>query len=180
MSPIKLTWENLNDNSVENMAVIYRDDHILAESTVIYQKDSKITYKVNLDCEWTTKSVYIEVDHKPILRLFTDRNGKWFNHLNQELDNLDGARDIDLSISPFTNSLPINRLPWKLNQKRELEMVYISLPILQVKKVKQIYTFLKDEKNRRVFKYQSGEFAADITVDESGYIVDYPNLFLRR
>ena len=101
-----------------------------------------------------------------------DENGK-------RLDALNGAVDIDISVTPFTNSLPINRHVWQLGQARDFEMVYIQVPSMAVRKVRQTYILL-DSKENRTFEYRSGDFQSVITVDEYGLVTDYPELFARR
>jgi hypothetical protein len=44
------------------------------------------------------------------LELISDGRGKWTDASGNPLPALDGAIDMDLSVSPFTNTLPIRRL----------------------------------------------------------------------
>lgn len=79
------------------------------------------------------------VDEQNSLKLTSDGKGNWFENDGQVIDKLKGAIDIDISATPFSNSLPINRMNWVFNQEEHFEMVYISIPSLEVKKVPQSY-----------------------------------------
>jgi hypothetical protein len=91
---------------------------------------------------------------------------------------LAGAIDIDISITPFTNTLPVRRLRLKTGQSEDILAVYIQLPELTVTTDRQRYTCL--EPNRR-YRYESldSDFTRDIEVDGHGLVVTYPGLFRR-
>ncbi|QDP42072.1 hypothetical protein FN924_03085 [Radiobacillus deserti] len=48
----------------------------------------------------------MNVDKINSLELHTD---------GESIDSLKGAIDIDISVTPFSNSLPINRINWSIN-----------------------------------------------------------------
>ncbi|MBG9456010.1 hypothetical protein ABE61_18705 [Lysinibacillus sphaericus] len=73
-------------------------------------------YKVDLDSNWFTKKLTIIVDEHNSLKLTSDGKGKWFENDGQVIDKLKGAIDIDISATPFSNSLPNNRMNWVLNR----------------------------------------------------------------
>ncbi|HEY7222256.1 MAG TPA: putative glycolipid-binding domain-containing protein [Micromonosporaceae bacterium] len=84
------------------------------------------------------------------------------------------ALDIDLAFSPLTNTLPIRRLglleapgDW-----REIEVAWILLPSLEVVPSTQTYRSMGNGE----VQFASGTFSAQITVDERGYVRDYPGL----
>jgi hypothetical protein len=91
---------------------------------------------------------------------------------------LAGAIDIDISITPFTNTLPIRRLRLETGQAEDILAVYLQLPGLSVTTDRQRYTCL--ELNRR-YRYESldSDFTREIEVDAHGLVVTYPGLFRR-
>src|SRR4029078_5088441 len=91
------------------------------------------------------------------------------------LNELTGCTDIDLSGSPFTNTLPIRRLHWEIGQSRKPRMAYVPLATLVPFADEQIYT----KTGPASFRYQSadGSFEQMLTVDEDGLVVSYPTLF---
>jgi hypothetical protein len=177
-------WENIENFGCEYLKVQQDNSDIYAEGTVIYKNKSipyKVNYTVHLDPNWLTRKVIIDVDGlEKKLVLESDGNGNWVDGAGNELDFLAGAIDIDISVTPFSNSLPINRHSWELAQKREFEMVYLQIPEMEMRKVKQVYTFVRDLGLSRIFYYESGSYKTEITVDPNGFVLDYPDLFLRR
>ena len=88
-----------------------------------------------------------------------------------------GCIDIDISLTPLTNSLPINRLQLKQNEAQEIKVIYFDLLAQQIKPATQKYTRLKDLSYR--YENVPNDFEAVIQVDASGFVADYPTLFMR-
>jgi hypothetical protein len=99
-----------------------------------------------------------------------DGGGNW-----RDRPELDGCLEVDISTTPLTNTLPINRLRLKPGESHAIRAVYIELPGLGVSVMPQRYTRLDE----RLYRYQSEGFQADLTVDEHGLVVDYPGLWRR-
>jgi len=179
----EIVWENKEALGCEYLRLFFEKNTIHVESTVIYLEPSspvQIDYQIDLDSSWRTKRLNIKNRRGEILHLTSTGEGEWFNQHGIRIDELNGAIDVDISATPFSNSLPINRFDWEPNQKREFEMVYIFIPALEIKKVKQTYTYIERKENTRVFNYQCLDFESSISVDEKGFVIDYPQLFTRR
>lgn len=95
----------------------------------------------------------------------------------QQLPDLAGCIDIDLSGSAFTNTLPIRRHSFADRAPQRFEMAWIPLDTLDPFKDGQIYTRLDE----RRFRYQAADrsFERVLSVDEDGLVVSYPDLFER-
>lgn len=92
--------------------------------------------------------------------------------------NFDGAADVDVAACVLFNALPVRRLG--LHQRpgqHDLPMVYVSLPDLSVELVRQGYRSADSANSTVTFTH--GDFAADITVDDEGIVLDYPGLARR-
>ncbi|WP_349408522.1 putative glycolipid-binding domain-containing protein [Pseudalkalibacillus sp. SCS-8] len=175
----KVMWEHLEEFGSELCQISEHHNGLLAEGTiirVIQNEPCQVNYSVHMDHSWHTKKLEIGVNHERKLELSSDGNGNWFEDEEEETS-LKGAIDIDISATPFSNSLPINRFEWNLNQKRDMEMVYISVPELTFFKVSQTYTYLRREADMRVFLYECRDFKSLIYVDENGFVTNYPDLF---
>lgn len=177
-------WKGIGDSNqtTEELHLDPESEYIKIKSTIKGNKNDRsivIRYSINLTKNWMVKSVNILSlnEKKQELYLESDLDGNWFNGQNEKLDHVKGCIDIDISASPFTNSLPINRLGDDLVEKKYLSMLYIDLDNWQVKKVEQAYTKLGDGK----YLYQgvSGNFKSEIQTDSDGLITEYPNLFIR-
>jgi hypothetical protein len=93
----------------------------------------------------------------------------------EDPDLLYGAYDVDLSGSPLTNTLPIRRLDLlkaESGVSHRLNVAWVLLPSLEIVQADQIYTALGDHRVR----YASETFSADLTVDDEGFVRDYPGL----
>ena len=93
-----------------------------------------------------------------------------------------GARDCDLGLSPMTNLMPVLRHELlSSGGPVELTMAWVSVPDLTVRADGQRYTFLRADEEYRVIRYEAtdGSFAADITLDGDGIVIDYPGIARR-
>jgi hypothetical protein len=90
---------------------------------------------------------------------------------------LDGCYDIDLACTPFTNTLPIRRLPLLEGDAAEVPVVLVDPETLEVRPVMQRYTRLTSHTWRHE-NLDSG-VATELEVDEHGLVKDYPDEFRR-
>ena len=85
----------------------------------------------------------------------------------------DDVLDLDLQASPLFNSLPVLRD--RLHEggdAREYAMAFVKVPELSVERAVQRYVPLE----RRVVRFRSGTFTADLEFDADGFVVRYPGL----
>jgi hypothetical protein len=94
---------------------------------------------------------------------------------------LDGCHDVDIRVTPFTNTLPIRRLALAPGASAELRVGYITVPDLSIRPVRQRYTCLARSESGGIFRYDSLDsgFRADLTVDAHGLVVEYPGIWMR-
>jgi hypothetical protein len=87
----------------------------------------------------------------------------------------DGALDVDVIFSPFFNALPIRRTGlYQQGESISLPVVYVRLPELTVETVKIDYS--SDASNLGRIKLKSPVAETTISVDDEGFILDYPGL----
>ncbi len=82
---------------------------------------------------------------------------------------LKGCTDIDLACSPSTNSLPIRRLPLAVGASSTIQAAWVRFPELEIVKAAQTYTRLDEF----TYQYASGDFTAELTVDDDGLVATY-------
>jgi hypothetical protein len=87
--------------------------------------------------------------------------------------------DVDLPITPFTNTLPIRRLGLRAGEHAEIPVVYVHSPALTLEVDRQIYTCLAPL-HRYHYAAADGSFSREIEVDARGLVLTYPGLFRRR
>jgi len=89
------------------------------------------------------------------------------------------ALDIDLAYSPLTNTLPVRRLGLldaAKGTQHAITVAWILVPSLEVIDSLQTYRAARPGSVR----FASGTFAAEITLDEDGFVLNYPGLATRR
>lgn len=94
----------------------------------------------------------------------------------QTRGHFEGAVDVDVVFSPFFNALPIRR--FGLNRVADtvnLPVIYVSLPDLVVQATTVTYnSFGPDSGAGIAVNSPAGDNV--VTVDDDGFIVDYPGL----
>jgi uncharacterized protein len=141
-----------------------------------------VEYQLTCDLRWRPKQVSLDVlgpaGHSQ-LRLFGDGLGGWSDSNGAPLPALDGCIDIDISITPLTNTLPIRRLALDPGQHADLRVVYVSIPELTSRAVEQRYACGSRSTQKSIYRYQSGSFDAELSVDCCGLVLDYPGVWQR-
>jgi hypothetical protein len=95
---------------------------------------------------------------------------------------LAGALDCDLGLSPVTNLMPLLRHDLLSGGGPiELTAAWVSVPDLGVQADGQRYTFVRVDGESSVIRYEAtdGTFAADMTLDAHGIVVDFPGIARR-
>lgn len=154
-------------------------DGIVAQGVVSAAEDGErygLTISLMMAPDWTLRAARISCTNGRELALDHDGEGNWTKD-GKPAPELQGCIDIDIWPTPFTNTLPVLRLPWKQGERREFTMAYVKAPDLQVYVDRQRYTSLGG--NRFRFEAVDGDFAADIDFDGHGLVTDYPPLFYR-
>ncbi|MWB99997.1 putative glycolipid-binding domain-containing protein [Agromyces seonyuensis] len=131
-------------------------------------------YRASTDEEWRFTELTLELGGR---RLDVRRRDAGWTVDGTPRPDLAPAVDLDLSISPVTNTLPIRRLALRIGDSADLTTGYVAVPELTVAPDPQRYT----RTGAREYRYESldSEFARTITVDEAGFVVEYPGLFHR-
>lgn len=127
---------------------------------------------------WETIAVEVRQergDASMLVRLAVDSEGRWWRD-GQELPALRGCVDVDLGISPSTNTLPIRRLALPVGAAQSIDAAWIRFPDLVIQVLPQRYTRLQE----RLYRYESGgAFSARLSVDEHGLVIDYDRCWER-
>ena len=110
------------------------------------------------------------------LAIARDEENMWLvtDHQGERRAGYDGALDVDVVFSPFFNALPIRRLG--LHQRADsitLPMVYVNVPEMSVTAAAVSYT---SEGRLDGIKLRSPVADTTVSVDEDGFILDYPSL----
>jgi uncharacterized protein len=175
-----LIWRTLDGLGMEHCELTQPDsDHIYLKGSVIAVQNDlplKSFYSVTMNASWATQ--YMQVSHEHgVLRLMV-RNKRWFvaDHDyrsetvdEHELPALAGCIDVDLGLTPATNTLPIRRLALEIGDAATLTVAWVKFPTLDIVPLKQRYERLSEFS----YRYSSTNFSALLEVDELGLVTRY-------
>lgn len=178
----QLLWSGREYYSLEHCLVNATASGIDVYSTIIgyyQQKIYKVDYTISTNAAWQTQAVSVRWMHdgrEQNLQLTRDEHNNWTQN-GAAADAFNGCTDVDLPLTPFTNSLPINRLRLNVGKEREIRVLYLDLLANEFKPVQQKYKRL----GANTYHYENvpNNFEADITTDDAGFVIDYPQLFVR-
>jgi uncharacterized protein len=182
----EIVWVPETGAGMEHLRLHVDADSVVAGGRVFGSAegaDYELHYEVHCDPAWATRRVRVDLlaPSPAAHEITSDGHGRWLDAKGTAIAGLEGCVDVDLSVTPFTNTLPIRRLPWKPGQSRELEMAYVRLPAFQLSRARQRYTCLSRDEDGARFLYESipTGFRAEIVTDADGIVVSYPR-FARR
>ncbi len=178
-------WMTQEGRGVEYLALTATGDGCVAQGVVVGPDAGPLytgalfgcSYTIGCDARWRVRQVDVRVAGGAHLILRADGQGRWRGHDGAPLPLLDGCIDVDLTCTPFTNTLPIRRLDDALCERQEITVAYITLPEASVMPSRQAYTKLGA--NRYLFESISNPFRAEIDTDTDGFVLHYPGLFDR-
>jgi hypothetical protein len=182
-------WSPWTTPGIEHVQVFTQSDGIVADGLILGVKEQepfRARYEIRCDQRWNLRTVHISLleDVSQPLHLITDGEGVWATGSGEALSSLTGCLDVDISVTPFTNTLPIRRLALQSGESATLSIAYITVPKLQVEVSEQRYTCLETTSSGGRYWFESLEqgeaiFTAELPVDQDGLVMDYPELFRR-
>lgn len=178
-------WMQWNNLGMEQLHIENSATGINADGVVMGIKDGKpfrIRYQIDTDLEWRVQQLNVELLNRnsPKLQLKSDRAGHWQQDEGTPVPELNGCIDVDLSATPFTNTLAIRRLALQPGAAQHLSVVYVAVPEMQVRAVPQRYTCLETSSQGGIYKYEGIlRFSADLLIDRDGLVIEYPKAFRR-
>lgn len=178
-----ILWTGIEYYSLENCLLKYTDKGAEISSAIIGMYENKIykiEYLLKTNQYWET--IFFELksqlpDKRNEYTYQSDGKGNWTKD-GTSADEFKGCMDIDIPLSPFTNSLPINRMKLSVNEGRRTKVLYFDILNQEIKALEQYYKRLSPTE----YKYENvpNDFEATIVVDELGLVVNYPGLFERK
>ncbi len=167
-----VAWRGTDPVSIERLALRSDPERIRAESTLDIGGE-RSRYSLELSSLWWFRSMVLRRGERE-LRLERVHCTWWVD--GERRDDLAVAVDIDLALSPSTNTLPIRRLRLPIGTSAEIVTAHVS-PDLTVQPDGQRSTRLEERRYR--YEALDGGFEREIEVDGEGLVVDYPGLFAR-
>jgi hypothetical protein len=115
------------------------------------------------------------------IELRADGQGNWTGSDGHARSEFDGCIDVDISATPFTNTLPIRRLELRPGASSGIEVLYVALfPTLELRRAEQRYTRLDAAGGARyLYESVATGFRVELLVDDDGLVMDYPGFWER-
>lgn len=178
---INIIWKGVYYNSLEYLKYYEDSKQNFVQSKIIGCLDKQfwyVDYIVQTNKNWEINAFELSIDLNGEISTLTGKveQGVWSIN-NVERKEFENFKFIDISLSPFTNTLPINYLRMGIGDSYEIQVIYINILEGKVEPRKQKYS----RRRNRIYNYQNipNTFNADIKVDEFGFVISYPKLFKR-
>ncbi|HET8529615.1 MAG TPA: putative glycolipid-binding domain-containing protein [Methylomirabilota bacterium] len=188
MATIEALWAGWDRPGLEHLRLRVDGAGARADSVIIAIGDDgrpfRARFAIETDAAWRVRHARIELlgDSARALDLHADGLGHWTDAVAGPARPLDGCLDIDVYPSPFTNTLPIRRLPEiGVDAPVSLAVAYVTLPELTIRPTGQEYTLLERRPGGARWRFRSldRDFSAELAVDEAGLVRDYPGIARR-
>ncbi len=179
-------WVSWTNVGLEHLALTWSEEGVRADGVVIGVEGGvqfRVRYEVRCEAGWRVREVKVAslVSGGASVRLLADGQGRWTTLDGEPVPALEGCVDVDISVTPFTNTLPIRRLDLKPAESEEIRVVYVAVPEMSIENVCQRYTCLERYPGGGLYRYEDEglfrRFVADLPVDADGLVLDYPELF---
>ena len=174
-------WQRLDRTGTER-ATLWRSKgkwNIDGRIETDLETRSRIRYRVTCDGTWRTQASWVTIKEgraRRRLALFVTEDGGWILN-GKEQGDLQGCIDIDLEVSPATNTLPIRRLDSAVGEERQIQVAWVRFPDLRVEPTLQRYTRVAERRYR--FENLASGYSVEILVDDVGLVLEYPDLWSR-
>jgi hypothetical protein len=152
--------------------------HVEGTAVFVHEKQpARLNYQIICDTAWQTLSAKVEgwLGNTTIgIEIKTDPTHHWWlNGIEQPA--VMSCIDLDLNFSPSTNLLPMRRLSLAIGEAADITAAWLRFPSFKLEPLPQRYTRLEET----IYRYESagGQFVADLNVNRSDFVLDYPGLW---
>jgi uncharacterized protein len=135
-----ILWTGKEYYSLENCVADVTPAGVDISSVIVGKYESRIyrvEYHIKTNPDWETQYVQVMARHSDRelkFRLHKYSTDKWISE-GQTIGQFDGCLDVDIAVTPFTNTLPIRRLKLGLNETQQVRVIYFDLLRQEVKAV---------------------------------------------
>jgi hypothetical protein len=181
----EVMWSAREEPGLGHLLLAVRNSGIVADGVVLGMEEGRpfrLSYEVRCDPYWRVRAARVGVPGEPPkVELHSDGEGNWAEPDGRAVAYLEGCEYVDISETPFTNTLPVRRLGLAPGESAEITVAYFDGAELQPWPEPQRYTCLEKSSGGALYRFLSldGGFTADLPVDADGLVLDYPGLFRR-
>ena len=170
-------WRRVDEPGLELVALSRSASGLSVRSTLIHAGADSfgLRYRWELDLSWRTRTLRIDrtdaVENSLLIERTDDASWRVDGEVRADLA---GCHEVDLSATPFRNSLAIRQIG---EADGELLALFVDAPALTCRPSRQRYERLGPRAWRYVDKGVSDGFTARLDLDEQGLVAKYEHLF---
>jgi hypothetical protein len=175
-----LVWRLRGEISLEYFSLGRSESGwFLAGTVVATTEDNQpmlVRYRVDCDDGWETRAVEVALSlagAERSLQLRVDAERRWFAN-GQEIEALRGCSDVDLGVTPATNTLPIRRLGLQPGESATIEAAWMLFPSLEIVRATQGYARSSDLH----YVYGGSKRSYELDVDDLGVVRTYDQFWV--
>lgn len=172
-----ILWQDISNGALDRCQLHATSGGLRLAGTVLtaaHGDPLEVRYLVLTEESGLTCRVELDLNNGSSRRVLSaDGAGRWHWEGDPELTEVAGALDVDLTVTPATNTLPIRRLGLDVGQAVDLRMAWVQFPDLEVIPSEQRYERLTADR----WRFSTGDFQAELVVDHNGLVLDYGGLF---
>jgi hypothetical protein len=178
-------WYVWDRPGLGHLRLVVGDSGVVADGMIIgvtQGRPFRLAYEVRCDPYWRVRYTRVGVPGEPPkVELLSDGEVHWTGPDGRTVTYLEGCEYVDISETPFTNTLPMRRLGLVPGESAEITVAYFDGAMLQPWPEPQRYTCLEKDEEGGLYRFESldGGFTADLPVDTDSLVLDYPGLFKR-
>jgi hypothetical protein len=170
-------WRRVDEPGLELMTLSRSASGLSVHSTLIHAgaESFGLRYRWELDASWRTRTLRIDRTDAIEKSLLIERTGETSWRIDgEDRPDLAGSHEVDLSATPFCNSLAIRRLG---DAGGEILALFVDAPDLTCQPSRQRYEPLGPRAWRYVDKGIADGFTARLDLDDEGLVAKYEHLF---
>jgi uncharacterized protein len=173
-------WQRVGHTSLEHFRLSKVLEMYVLQGVLLSRAETvpqQIHYAVACGTDWITRHVHVTMiagSRHQRLELQRDQYGVW-RRGSEVLPAFDGISDVDLQITPATNTLPIRRLQLGVGEAADTDALWVRFPGLELDRLPQRYT--RTAEKQYTYESGSGEFRAKLDVDDEGVVVQYGDIW---
>jgi hypothetical protein len=177
-------WRRLDRPGHESARLFLEGAQWHLHGTAVFAWDGepcRLDYRITCDAAWRTRTARVAgwAGHRRVgvdvaVDVAADGEPRWRMN-GAERPEVAGCLDVDLAFSPSTNLLPIRRLALPVGDDAPVRAAWLRFPELDLVPLDQRYA----RTGERAWRYESrgGAFTAELSVDEQGFVTDYPGIW---
>lgn len=171
-----MVWHLVSQPGIEHCTVLSNETGWRLEGTIVTAlagKPTRVRYSINSDLGWKTRNVQITMNwgaERTRLTMSAGDARHWTIN-DSPAESLSSCTDVDLGVTPSTNTLPINRLKLAIGATAEFTAAMVLFPSLEIMPARQRYTRLDSQ----LYRYEGLDtgYTSELTVNDLGLVTDY-------